>query len=84
MNSMSSDDPDTIRFHRFVPPEEDDEIEAQARFFGVTVDQMIKDVEKMLAGHDATGGEKVSRQWLGSGKMKAIALAGSDKFNWRA
>ena len=45
MNSMSSDDPDTIRFHRFVPPEEDDEIEAQARFFGVTVDQMIKDNE---------------------------------------
>ena len=45
MNSMSSDDPDTIRFHRFVPPEEDDEIEAQARFFGVTVDQMIQDSE---------------------------------------
>ncbi|QUQ72107.1 hypothetical protein JJ691_98940 [Kutzneria sp. CA-103260] len=45
MNGMSSDDPDTIRFNRFVPPEEDDEIEAQARFFGVTVDQMIQDIE---------------------------------------
>ena len=40
---MSSDDPETIRFHRFVPPEESDEIEAQARFFGVTVDQMLQD-----------------------------------------
>jgi len=28
-----------------VPPEEGDEIEAQARFFGVTVDQMIQDTE---------------------------------------
>lgn len=41
----NDDDPDTIRFHRFVPPEEGDEIEAQARFFGVTVDQMIQDSE---------------------------------------
>jgi hypothetical protein len=45
MNSMSSDDPDTIRFHRFVPPEEGEEIEAQARFFGVTVDQLVQDIE---------------------------------------
>lgn len=42
---MSSDDPDTVRFHRFVPPEQEDEIEAQARFFGVSVDQMIQDAE---------------------------------------
>ena len=47
MNDMSSDDPDTIRFHRFVPPEEGDEIEAQARFFGMTVDQMLQDTETM-------------------------------------
>ncbi len=45
MNDMSSDDPDTIRFHRFVPPEEGDEIEAQAQFFGMTVDQMFQDTE---------------------------------------
>jgi hypothetical protein len=47
MNDMSSDDPDTIRFNRFVPPEESDEIEAQARFFGVTVDQLIQDTETL-------------------------------------
>ena len=45
MKDMSSDDPDTIRFHRFVPPEEGDEIEAQAQFFGMTVDQMIQETQ---------------------------------------
>jgi hypothetical protein len=55
---MSSDDPDTIRFHRFVPPEQEDEIEAQARFFGLSVDQMIQGAEttSLIRGgrHQAT------------------------------